>query len=182
MSKDGHIQHYTMEEKLLAEEASGIRRPPGGERADVTGMGEVELKWLSAPSAYTEEKPSKGDRLPMPLGWVPRGKNILVFQDPEEDRRGRILIPEQYRGKYRATEGRIVVIGDGYDGDEPEWEGWKEAFPYEIGQKVAWGRYEDRVVKLPVEDGWWDTPEEKEREREIVAFTLIPVKDIWLVK
>lgn len=143
----------------------------------------VELKWLSAPSAYTqEEKPTKGDRLPTPQGWVPRGKNVLVYQDPEEEKHGQILIPEQYRGKYRATEGRIVVVGDGYDGDDPEWEGWQVAFPYPVGARVAWGRYEDRVIKLPVEAAWWDSPEEKKCERGTVAFTLIPIKDVWLVK
>ena len=143
---------------------------------------EVELKWLQGPETIREEKPSKGDRLPQVSGWIPRGKNILVFQDPEEEKRGRILIPEQYRGKYRATEGRIVVIGDGYDGDDPEWEGWKGAFPYPVGTRVAWGRYEDRVIKLPVNPEWWDSPEEQERERGVVAFTLIPIRDVWLVK
>ena len=137
----------------------------------------VSFPWLK-PSEISEEVPKK-DRLPIPI-FEASGKKVVCYQEPADERRGLIIIPPDARKKLQATVGTVISLGDGYDPDTSpdEWLGWQETCPYQAGTKVVWSRYQDMSVKLPVEDDWWDSAEEKQREDGKVEFILLHVKDI----
>ena len=122
-----------------------------------------------------KKKPGK---LPVPV-CKPAGKRILVFQDPAEEKRGSIYVPQTSQRTFQSTWGEIVAIGDGYEPEDPDWKSWDANVPYTIGDRVMWGRYQgDCAALYEVEDAWWDSPEEKEQFRGRVELVLIHVKDI----
>ena len=141
---------------------------------------EVQPNWLKGASGIHESLSEvKRGKLPKPL-FRPSGTKVLVLQDPEEERYGRIIIPKDAQRKYRPTSGVVCAVGDGYDPElTPEgWAEWAKTCPYQVGTVVAWSRYEDTSLKVDVEEDWWDSPEEKERERGKVQFTVLHYKEV----
>lgn len=125
------------------------------------------------PSAYATERRKK-DRLPVPVKRIELlGCRILVFQDEPDEKIGRIYVPKDAQKKHNATVGTVIRLGDGIE------DGLEVGFhDLQVFDRVYWGRWEDVVLKLDVEDGWWDSEEEKEVERGKVEFTLLHIKDV----
>ena len=120
-------------------------------------------------------------KLPKPKAFG-SGKVILIYQDPADEKRGMIFLPDDAQTRYRATVGTIVRLGDGYDADDDDWPTWEATVPYGVGTRVVWGRYQgDCVLSLPTEDDWWDSEEEKKKAEGKEEYVLIHVKDILAV-
>jgi co-chaperonin GroES (HSP10) len=124
------------------------------------------------PAAIYEEEEKKKEKLPRPRVRA-SGKRVLIFPDPEEERYGKLYLPKDRQKK--ATVGTVVGIGDGYDADliGLEWE-----CPFEVGDRVFWSIYSDVEVKAPVEEEWWDSEVEKQREKGKVKLTILHVTDV----
>lgn len=140
---------------------------------------EINFPWMKAPAVYEEEPAKQKDRLPIPK-FSASGRRYLVYQDPEQEKIGRIYVPKDAQQKRRPTAGVIVSIGDGYEDEdrirsldeEGEWS------PYALGERVMWSKYDDTVVRVPVEDDWWDSAQEKEREQGMINVTVLHVKQV----
>lgn len=116
---------------------------------------------------------------PTPLFRV-TGRRLLCYQDDYET--GKIIVPKQYEGKVKPTSGTVLQIGDGYVSSDPLWRDWE--CPYQVGDHIAWSKWEDRGLKIDVAPGWWTAEEELEFASQVrpdkkVEFRLVEVDEIW---
>jgi co-chaperonin GroES (HSP10) len=96
------------------------------------------------------------------------GRRLLVLQDEAKDRVGTILVPDAYQKKYQVSAGILMQIGDGWDPDGGNWNP-----PYEVGDRVVWGKYNDMEVEIDVESGWWTEEELKRPGSKRVKFIIL---------
>lgn len=130
---------------------------------------------MSIPSAYATDHRKK-NRIPKPKNkFQLLGCRLLVFQDEPDEKIGRIYVPKDAQKRHNATVGTVVRLGDGIDDGMPETDPFHGL---EEMDRVYWGRWEDVVLRLEVEDDWWDSAEEKDIERGKVEFTLLHIKDV----
>lgn len=96
------------------------------------------------------------------------GRRFLVLQDEAKDRVGTILVPDAYQKKYQVSAGILLQMGDGWDPDGGTWDP-----PYEVGDRVVWGKYNDMEVEIDVEAGWWTEEELKRPGSKRVKFIVL---------
>ena len=149
-------------------------------QTDIDDVDDPETMSEGEGDAYNVGEPPK--ILPRPCLLV-TGKQLLIYQDPVEYKSdsGLILKPKWVADKHRPTVGTIVQIGDGWQQHEPieAQEDWQDRCPFQIGDRVLFGRYTERGAKAPVHPEFWDDWPENPEPRGPVEFIILEPTAVW---
>jgi co-chaperonin GroES (HSP10) len=144
---------------------------------------QIILNIKNIPLTYAPDNVKDRGGFPIPLVRT-TGRMLLIYQDQWEFASGKtkVIAPQQYVKRYTPTEGTILQIGEGFTSNDPEWDQWD--CPYCVGDKVYWGKWEDRVISIDVLPDWWTEAEKEEfentpRPNKKVEFSVIPADNIW---